>query len=571
MDDTQDSILKLFGFEIKRSKKQENEESKLKSVVPPTDEDGEGYVTVSGLNGGFYGQYLNTGGEPAKDSKEQIMRYRGASMHPEVDAAVEEITNEAISASELTSSVEISMEDAEISDKIKKQITEEFDNVVAMLKFNEIGHEIFRSWYIDGRIVHHLLVDEKNLKAGIQEIRHIDSTKIRKHKQVKYKKDEKTGVDIVDKVTEYYIYDDKKAKSAGPVKQSVKISTEAISYVTSGLMDESRVKVLSHLHKSLKTLNMLKMMEDALLIYRLSRAPERRLFYIDVGNMPTGKAEEYMKGIMTRYRNKLVYDATTGQIKDDRKHMSMLEDFWLPRREGGRGTEVSNLPGGQNLGEIEDIEYFQRKLYRSMNVPLNRLEQESQFTLGRSTEITRDELKFQKFIDRLRRRFSKVFLDILKKQLVLKNIITEEDWEDWKNDIQVSYVRDNHFTELKELEIIRERVGVLNEISAFVGEFYTKEWIMRNVLRFNDEELKQMQNDLEKEEPLDVEEKEDVPVEKEPPKAPQKKEEPKETNDEDDLSKALDTAVKDTQEHYQPTAKEELYESMINFLNNEQS
>lgn len=570
MDDTQDSILKLFGFEIKRSKKQENEESKLKSVVPPTDEDGEGYVTVSGLNGGFYGQYLNTGGEPAKDSKEQIMRYRGAAMHPEVDAAVEEITNEAISASELTSSVEISMADAEISDKIKKQITEEFDNVVGMLKFNEIGHEIFRSWYIDGRIVHHLLVDEKNLKAGIQEIRHIDSTKIRKHKQVKYKKDEKTGVDIVDKVIEYYIYDDKKAKSAGPVKQSVKISTEAISYVTSGLMDEARVKVLSHLHKSLKTLNMLKMMEDALLIYRLSRAPERRLFYIDVGNMPTGKAEEYMKGIMTKYRNKLVYDATTGQIKDDRKHMSMLEDFWLPRREGGRGTEVSNLPGGQNLGEIEDIEYFQRKLYRSMNVPLNRLEQESQFTLGRSTEITRDELKFQKFVDRLRRRFSKVFLDILKKQLVLKNIITEEDWEDWKNDIQVSYVRDNHFTELKELEIIRERVGVLNEISAFVGEFYTKEWIMRNVLRFNDEELKQMQKDLEKEEPLDGEE-EEVPVEKEPPKAPQKKEEPKETDQETSLEKALDTVVKDTQEHYQPTAKEELYESMINFLNNEQS
>ena len=478
-----DKGFRLFGFEIKRA---ETEDPKKKpSVVPARDDDGAGYITAAGTH---YGQYINLDGDDSKDNYQLIMRYRGVSMHPEVDAAIEDIVNEAIAGGELEQSVDISMEDLKVSDSIKKQIKEEFDNIIGMLNFNELGHDLFRRWYVDGRIYHHLVVNESQLKAGIQEIRYIDSSKMRKVKQIKKKKDPETGANLIEKVDEYYIYQEK----PGQQNSGIKMSLDSVSYVTSGLLDEGRKKVLSYLHKALKPLNQLRMMEDSLVIYRLARAPERRIFYIDVGNLPRGKAEQYMKDIMTRYRNKLVYDSQTGEIKDDRKHQSLLEDFWLPRREGGRGTEISTLPGGDNLGQIDDILYFQKRLYRALNVPINRLEQEAQFSLGRSTEISRDELKFQKFIDRLRTKFASLFMGILKMQLILKGIITEEDWDMMKNDIVIDYVRDNHFTELKNLEILREKAQTLDMVNNYVDQYFSREWIMKNVLHFSDEDIEQM-------------------------------------------------------------------------------
>jgi len=491
--------LKLFGFEIKKAETEDP--NKKPSIVPARDDDGAGYVTAAGTH---YGQYINIDGDDSKDNYHLIMKYRGVAMHPEVDMAIEDITNESISGGELEQSIDINMDNLEQSDKIKKIIKEEFDNIYSMLNFNELGHDIFRRWYVDGRIFHHLVVNESNLKAGIQEIRPIDSAKMRKVKQVKKKKDPQTGVNLIEKVDEYYIYQEK----PGQANSGVKLTLDSVSYCTSGLLDEGRKKVISYLHKALKPINQLRMMEDSLVIYRLARAPERRIFYIDVGNLPRGKAEQYMKDIMTRYRNKLVYDASSGEIKDDRKHMSMLEDFWLPRREGGRGTEISTLPGGENLGQIDDIVYFQKRLYRSLNVPISRLESENQFSLGRSTEVSRDELKFQKFIDRLRTRFAHLFYDILKKQLILKGVIAEEDWNGIKNDIVLDFVRDNHFTELKNAELLREKLQTLDQISNYVGEYFSKEWVQKNILRFSDEDIEKINKEMsgEQEEQPDEEE-----------------------------------------------------------------
>ena len=479
----------LFGFEIKRKK--DTSQEKLQSIVPPTDQDGAGYVTAAGAH---YGTYVNLGGEDhAKDNLQNIRQYRAVATHPEVDAAVEDIVNESVISGEGESSISLTMDKVEgLSESLKKQINEEFDNVVSMLNFNDLGHDIFRRWYVDGRIYHHLVVDEKNLKLGIQEIRPVDATKIRKVKEVKKKKDPVTGASLIDNVNEFYIYQEK----PGGTNQGVKLSTDSVSYVTSGLLDVDRKRVVSHLHKALKPINQLRMMEDSLVIYRLARAPERRIFYIDVGNLPRGKAETYMKDIMARYRNKLVYDADTGKIRDDRKHMSMLEDFWLPRREGGRGTEISTLPGGENLGQIDDIVYFQKRLYRSLNVPINRLEQEAQFSLGRSTEISRDEVKFQKFVDRLRNRFGMLFTEILKKQLIMKGLITEEDWNQWKNDIAIDYIRDNHFTELKDAELLANRLQTLDQVQQYVGEFFSKEYVMKNILMLDDDGMKQMKDQI---------------------------------------------------------------------------
>ena len=487
-----DDSIKLFGFEIKRSKKKQDE--KLTSIVPPVDQDGAGYVTSAGAH---YGTYVNIGGEDhAKDNLQNIQQYRAVATHPEVDAALEDIVNESVISSESESSVNLILDNVEgLSDSLKKQITEEFDTIVSMLNFNDLGHDMFRRWYVDGRIYHHLVVDEKNLKAGIQEIRPIDSSKIRKVKEVKKKKDVVTGASLVDSVNEFYIYQEK----PGSQTSGVKLSNDSVSYVTSGLLDATRKRVVSHLHKALKPINQLRMMEDSLVIYRLARAPERRIFYIDVGNLPRGKAETYMKDIMARYRNKLVYDADTGKIRDDRKHMSMLEDFWLPRREGGRGTEISTLPGGENLGQIDDIIYFQKRLYRSLNVPVSRLEQETQFSLGRSTEISRDEVKFQKFVDRLRNRFGMLFTEVLKKQLIMKGLITEDDWNNWKNDITVDYIRDNHFTELKDAELLANRLQQLDQVQQYVGEFFSKEYVLKNVLMLDDDGIKQMKDQITKE------------------------------------------------------------------------
>ena len=478
---------KLFGFEITRAK----DNKAIKSIVPPRDDDGAGYVTATSA-GSHYGHYINMDGDDSKDNAQLILKYRGSANQPEADAAIEDIVNEAITAAENKPSISLNLDNVPVSASVKKTMFEEFENIFNMLNFKELGHDIFRRWYIDGRIYHHLIVDENNPSAGIQEIRYIDTVKIRKVKQVKKKKDPVSGANLVDKINEFYIYQEKPGSQAS----GVKLTLDSVSYCTSGLLDEHRKKVISYLHKALKPITQLRMMEDSLVIYRLARAPERRMFYIDVGNLPRGKAEQYMKDIMAKYRNKLVYDAKTGEIRDDRKHMSMLEDFWLPRREGGRGTEISTLPGGENLGQIEDIIYFQKRLYRSLNVPMNRLEQEQQFSLGRATEISRDELKFQKFIDRLRNKFGNLFYDILKKQLILKNVITEDDWNSWKNKVTVDFLRDNHFAELKEAELLREKIQSLDQVSQYVGEYFSKEWVQKNVLLFDDETIDNMNKEI---------------------------------------------------------------------------
>ena len=494
--------LKLFGFEIKRAKSKDEE--KRPSIVPPRDDEGGSYATAAGSH---YGQYLNLDGDDSKDNYQLVMKYRGNAMHPEVDAAIEDIVNESITGSELEQTLDLNLDNVEAPDRIKKLIKEEFDTIYSMLNFKEIGHDIFRRWYIDGRLYHHLVLDENKPKDGIKEIRPIDAAKMRKVKKVKYKKDPQTGAKIVEKTEEFFIYQEKPGSSTS----GIKMTNDSVSYVTSGLLSEDRKKVVSHLHKALKPINQLRMMEDALVIYRLARAPERRIFYIDVGNLPRGKSEQYMKDIMARYRNKLVYDAKTGEIRDDRKHQSLLEDFWLPRREGGRGTEISTLPGGENLGQIDDIVYFQKRMYRSLNVPISRLDTESvSGILGRSTEINRDELKFQKFIDRLRMRFSHLFYGILKLQLIMKGICTEDDWDMWKSDITVDYVKDNHFAELRDAEMLQNRLESLDRISNYVGEYFSKEWVMKNVLMLDDDNIEQMQKQMSGEE-------EDEPEEEQPP------------------------------------------------------
>ena len=482
-----ENSIKLFGFEITRTK----DKQAIKSIVPPRDDDGAGYVS-SPSYGSHYGHYINMEGDDSKDNVQLILKYRGSAMHPEADAAIEDIVNEAITSGDMKPLLTLNLDRVPVSATIKKQMLEEFDNIYNMLNFKELGHDIFRRWYIDGRLYHHLVVDETNLNAGIQEIRYIDSAKIRKVKQIKKKTDPATGAKLVEKVDEFYIYQEKPGNQAG----AIKLTGDSVSYCTSGLLDEHRKRVVSFLHKALKPITQLRMMEDSLVIYRLARAPERRMFYIDVGNLPRGKAEQYMKDIMAKYRNKLVYDAKTGEIRDDRKHMSMLEDFWLPRREGGRGTEISTLPGGENLGQIEDIIYFQKRLYRSLNVPLNRLEQEQQFSLGRATEISRDELKFQKFIDRLRNRFATFFYDILRKQLIMKNIITDQDWQTWKNEVNLDFTRDNHFSELKEAELLREKIQTLDQIQNYVGEYFSKQWVQKNILLFDDAEIERMDTEI---------------------------------------------------------------------------
>lgn len=502
------NTLNFFGFQITKSKKKQEEEI-LPSLVPPNDEDGAGYVTASGA---YYGSYINLDGENAKDDRQQILKYREVASHPDVDMAIEDIVNEAVSGEDEV--VKIKLDKLQLSPKIKKTIELEFENILKMMKFRDNAHDIFRRFYIDGRLFNHLIINTKIPQEGIIEIRNIDSTKIKKVKEVKKDKDPVTGANIIKKVDEYFVFSDDssanntgyspKGSTGGLSTNNVKIFPDAISYVTSGLLDPSRKKVVSYLHKVLKPLNQLKMMEDSLVIYRLARAPERRVFYIDVGTMQKGKAEEYIKGIITKYRNKTVYDANTGELKTDQKHMSMLEDFWFPRMQGNKGTEVTNLEGGANLGEIEDIIYFQKRLYRALNVPLNRLEQEAPFSLGRSTEISRDELKFQKFIDRLRRRFNSLFYEILKKQLILKQVLTEEDWKVIEQDIEIEYVQDNHFAELRDAELIRERLAMLEQASQFTGQYLSRKWIRRNILKQDDDLFEEMNAEMEQENQLDM-------------------------------------------------------------------
>jgi hypothetical protein len=487
-------MAELFGFTIQRSSKERDGE---KTFSIPTSDDG----TIDVAGGGFFGQILDTDGRERSDL-DLIKRYRDIAQQAECDTAIEDIVNEGIVSNQNDQAIEISLDRLHYPDKIKRKIRTEFDEVLRLLNFEQKGHDIFRRWYVDGRIFYHKVIDTKNPRKGITELRYIDATKIKKVREVQTKIDPKhQGVEVAEKIDEYFVYNEKGLTGPGGVgsNQGIKIAPDAITYVPSGLIEGNGGRVLSYLHKAIKPVNQLRMIEDALVIYRISRAPERRIFYIDVGNLPKIKAEQYLKDVMNRYRNKLVYDANTGEIRDDRNHMSMLEDFWLPRREGGRGTEITTLPGGSNLGEIDDIQYFRTKLYRSLNVPISRLEAESGFSLGRSTEITRDELKFTKFVQRIRKKFSPIFTDILKTQLLLKGIIAPEDWSKIQEHIQYDYLADGHFAELKDAELLENRLNQLQTVESYIGTFFRKEYVLKKVLRMNDTEIQEMRDQIKKE------------------------------------------------------------------------
>jgi len=507
-------MAKLFGFKIEK----DDEQSKsVVSPVPQNNEDSSDYYVSSG----FYGQYVDIDGV-FKSEFELIKRYREMALHPEVDSAIEDIINEAIVSDQNDSPVEIDLENLPASEKLKELVREEFKSIKEIMDFDKKCHEILRNWYIDGRIYYHKVIDIQKPEEGIKEVRYIDPLKIKLVRKLKTDPTLRGAINQVNaknpadlenpEIEEYYQYDPSQTQgknALGAIGQTpfstkqrpVKIAPDAITFCHSGLVDRNKQTILSYLHKSIKALNQLRMIEDSLVIYRLSRAPERRIFYIDVGNLPKIKAEQYLKEVMNRYRNKLVYNASTGEIRDDRKHMSMLEDFWLPRREGGRGTEITTLPGGQNLGELSDIEYFQKKLYRSLGVPESRIAGSGDgFNLGRSSEILRDEIKFTKFVGRMRKRFSQIFNDMLKTQLILKNIVTPEDWEVLSDHIQYDFVYDNHFAELKESELMNERLGVVAAIDPYIGKYFSLEYVRRNILKQKDEEIieidKQMQNEI---------------------------------------------------------------------------
>lgn len=489
-------MLNLFGFEIRRKsdKKQKNElEPTQKSFALPDNTDGA--VTIQ--SGAYYGTYVDLDGT-VRNEIELITRYREMSMQPEMESAISEIVNEAIVMDDSGKSVEINLDELEQPESIKKKIREEFDNTLKLLNFGNMGSEIFKRWYVDGRLFYHIIIDEANTAKGVQEIRYVDPRRIRKIREIQKTKDTKTGMDIIRETKEYYLYNERGIIGAHS-NLGAKIAVDSVVNVNSGLMDAKRAMVLSYLHKAIKPLNNLRMMEDATVIYRLSRAPERRIFYIDVGNMSTIKTDQYLKNIMTMYRNKLVYDSTTGEIRDDRKHLSMLEDFWLPRREGGKATEIQTLPGGQNLGEMEDVKYFEKKLYKSLGVPIGRLEPQEGFSLGRSTEVTRDELKFTKFIQHLRSKFSSLFDDIMRVQLILKRICTEEEWKEFKEDIWYDYKKDNNFNELKESELLINRISLLQMVDPYVGRYYSMEWVRKNILKQTEDDIEEINGQIEAE------------------------------------------------------------------------
>jgi len=486
-------MAELFGFSINRTKKETGGEQVFTTPTPD-----DGAIDVAG--GGFFGQILDTDGRE-KTELDLIRRYRDIAQQPECDSAIEDIVNEAITTDEVSQSITLRLDRLPYPDSIKRTIRKEFDKILSLLEFESKGTDILRRWYVDGRIFYHKVIDAKNPRQGIIELRYIDPVKIKKAREVQKEKDPKTGVDMIKKINEYYIYNEKGLFSAGygGANQGLKIAADAISYCPSGVIDQNGGKVLSYLHKAIKPVNQLRMIEDAVVIYRISRAPERRIFYIDVGNLPKVKAEQYLKDVMNRYRNKLVYDASTGEIRDDRNHMSMLEDFWLPRREGGRGTEITTLAGGSNLGEIDDIEYFKKKLFQSLNVPITRLEAEGGFALGRSTDITRDELKFTKFIQKIRKKFTPLLTDILKTQLLLKGVISLDDWDQMKEHIQYDFLKDGHFSELKEAELLNDRIQTLDSIQSYIGTFFSKEYVLKHVLRMSDTAVDEMRQQISKE------------------------------------------------------------------------
>ena len=500
----------LFGFQINRKT-----EKKGQSPVPPLADE-----PVSIAAGGYFGTYVDTDAT-ARNEYELIRRYRDMALHPEVDSAVDEIVNEFVVSDNNDSCVDINLENLDVGAGVKRKVRDEFDYIKRLMNFDNRAHEIVRSWYIDGRIFYHKVVDLDNPKQGITELRYVDAMKMRKVRQ----KLGKMGTNMDPNISraikgsalehewgnyiDYYLYNPRgylRGGAMGPVgdmsnSQGIKMAVDSIAFCSSGLQDLNKRMHLSFMHKAIKSLNQLRMIEDALVIYRLSRAPERRIFYIDVGNLPKVKAEQYLRDVMARYRNKLVYDASTGEIRDDKKHMSMLEDFWLPRREGGRGTEITTLPGGQNLGELKDVEYFKKKLYNSLNLPPSRLTDDNKgFNLGKTTEVLRDELKFTKFIGRLRKRFSEMFMDVLKTQLILKGVIAPEDWEDMKEHIQYDFLFDNHFNELKNIEMMNQRMMTVTQMDPFVGKYFSVEYVRKNILGQTNKDMreidKQMKGDI---------------------------------------------------------------------------
>jgi hypothetical protein len=487
--------LNLFGFTISRQKAEEDSLVQ-QSFAPPSSDDGALTITSAA----YYGTYVDLDGT-AKNEVELISRYREMAMQPEIESAIDDIINEAIVQDDDGRNVKLIMDNLKQPDKIKKAIADEFQTVLRVLNYNNMAVDIFRRYYIDGRLFYHIIIDRENPTAGIKELRYIDPRKIRKVRELRKKKDERTGVEIMAVINEYYIYNDKAITGTqsnyGPV--GTRITKDSIININSGLMDSRRAVVLSYLHKAIKPLNQLRMIEDATVIYRISRAPERRIFYIDVGNLPKLKAEQYLRDIMIKYKNKLVYDANTGEVRDDRKFLSMMEDFWLPRREGGKGTEITTLPGGQNLGELEDVKYFEKKLYKSLNVPISRLESSSGFTIGRSSEITRDELKFAKFIDRLRNKFAELFDQALRIQCVLKGICTDAEFTEFKEHMYYDFIKDNNFAELKEAELMANRLSLLQQVDPYTGTYYSMGWIRRNVLRMDDDEIKLIDQEIDDE------------------------------------------------------------------------
>ena len=486
-------MAELFGFSITRAKKQADPKQSF-----TTTQADDGTQTIAA--GGYFGQYLDMEGT-AKSEADLIRRYREIALHPECDMAVEDIVNEAVIANEMKSAVRVNVDNLPYGKDVRRKIEEEFQEVLKLLNFNTKGHDIFRRWYVDGRIYYHKIIDRNATTKGITELKYIDPRKVKKIREIRKKRPEGSGpnmLSVVDEYVEYYLYNEK-GVSGTTTGTGIKIAPDTIAFCASGLIDQNKNIVLSYLHKAIKPVNQLRMIEDATVIYRIARAPERRIFKIDVGNLPKQKAEQYLRDVMARYRNKLVYDASTGEIRDDRNYMSMLEDFWLPSREGGRGTDISTLPGGQNLGEISDIEYFQRKLYRSLNVPVSRLESSSGFNLGRASEITRDELKFTKFVQRLRKKFTELFNDLLRTQLILKGIINEDDWNVVRDSVMYDFLQDGHFAELKNTEMMRERLQLASEMRDYIGKYYSLKYVRKNILKQNEREIEDMDNQIKKE------------------------------------------------------------------------
>ena len=498
-------MAELFGFSIKRK---EDKAENIPSFIQPNADDGAIDIAATGTASSSYLDLAGT----AKSEAELVQKYRSMLQQPEVSQAVDDIVNEAISIASDQKVIECVTDDVDQPDNIKKRIREEFDNVLKLLDFSSTGYDTFQKWYVDGRLNYHVMIDIKQPKKGIQELRYIDPRKIRKVREYDDKKSGVNGQDNSSLVkhikNEYYIYSEKgflgntggQAGQQGNELAGLKIAIDSIVHANSGMLNETNSLIVSHLQKAHKPLNQLRMMEDAVVIYRISRAPERRIFYIDVGNLPKMKAEQYLRDMMTKHKNRLVYDAATGDVKDDRRHMSMTDDFWLPRREGGKGTEITTLPGGQNLGELDDVLYFQKRLFKALNVPISRMETDAGFSLGRASEISRDEIKFSKFIDRLRSKFSSLFDKILEKQLILKGIIKPEEWNDIQASIRYDFMQDNYFEELKESEVLRERLGMLRDIDEYVGKYYSADWVRKNVLMMNEDEIEQMRDEIEEDE-----------------------------------------------------------------------